>query len=214
MPGRFKDLTELSFNGGRFQRDFELVHIQSLRQLKKLSFEATGVGNEAFARSFLETTFHSIVTLVYRVFLLVSLKENLETLHLSFNLKIDDDAIPAIILLKELEFLSIYGTSIGMPGLRKLTQTIIEEGRTPAVEIPEACEKYIDSGAHSFPICVPLCLKECQASTSSISGIPNPLWLSIHQFALRCPNRLSSAILKRMPQLTRPSLHREREKRW
>lgn len=98
--------------------------------------------------------------LFYRVFLLISLKENLETLHLSFNPKIDDDAIPAIILLKELAFLSIYGTSIDMPGLRKLTQTIVEEGRTPAVEIPEICEKYIDSGAHYFPVCILLCLKE------------------------------------------------------
>lgn len=32
-----------------------------------------------------------------------------------------------------------------MPGLRKLTQAIVEEGRTPAVEIPEICEKYIDN---------------------------------------------------------------------
>lgn len=37
-----------------------------------------------------------------------------------------------------------------MSGLRKLTQTIIEEGRTPAVEIPESCEKYIDSAVHCY----------------------------------------------------------------
>ncbi|KAL4074945.1 hypothetical protein V8B97DRAFT_1655461 [Scleroderma yunnanense] len=125
-PGHFKDLTELSFDGGQLQLDFDLVHIQGLRQLKKLCLEATGIGNEA-------------------IFLLVSLKENLETLHLAFNPKIDDDSIPAIILFNGLTFLSIYGTSIGMPGLRKLTLAILKEGRTPAVEIPEACEKYIDN---------------------------------------------------------------------
>jgi len=79
------------------------------------------------------------------VFLLVNLKEKLRYLDLAQNPKIDDDAIPAILLLTNLEYLSILATGIDMPGLRRLATVVYAEDRDIDIEIPFRCEKYIDS---------------------------------------------------------------------
>ncbi|KIJ62914.1 hypothetical protein HYDPIDRAFT_157081 [Hydnomerulius pinastri MD-312] len=112
--------------GGRLQEDFDLIHIQSLRELGKLVLDGTGIGNEG-------------------VFHIVSLKQYLYHLDLSNNPMIDDDAIPALILFKNLDYLSIVGTGIKMPGLRRLATPTQKEGREIAIEIPSVCEKYIDN---------------------------------------------------------------------
>ncbi|KAF9223281.1 hypothetical protein BS17DRAFT_705987, partial [Gyrodon lividus] len=125
-PGWFKNLDTLSFAGGQFREDFDLVHMQSRRQMKKLVLTSTGIGNEG-------------------VFHLVSLKHKLRHLDLSDNPKIDDDAIPALILFENLQYLSIFGTGILMPGLRRLAAAIQEDERILDVEIPSICEEYIDN---------------------------------------------------------------------
>ncbi|KAG2132991.1 hypothetical protein DEU56DRAFT_951132, partial [Suillus clintonianus] len=79
------------------------------------------------------------------VFLLVALKEKLRYLSLAHNPKIDDDAIPAIILLTNLGYLSIQATGICMPGFRRLAAVIYTEDRIIDIEIPFRCEKYIDN---------------------------------------------------------------------
>ncbi|KIK98019.1 hypothetical protein PAXRUDRAFT_9828 [Paxillus rubicundulus Ve08.2h10] len=124
--GWFKNLDTLSFAGGRFRDDFDLVHIQSLRQIQKLVLASTGIGNEG-------------------VFHIVSLKHKLLHLDLSKNPKIDDDAIPALILFENLHYLSIFDTGVLMPGLRRLAVDIQEDGRIIDIEIPSMCEAYIDN---------------------------------------------------------------------
>ena len=79
------------------------------------------------------------------VFLLVSLKRTLTQLSLAKNPDIDNEAVPAILLLSKLSFLSIFDTSIEMIGLRRLAETIFDDNRTVNVEIPLVCEAYIDS---------------------------------------------------------------------
>lgn len=79
------------------------------------------------------------------MFLLVTLKEKLYYLNLAHNPKIDDDAIPAILLLTNLGYLSIQATGIDMPGFRRLAAVIHAEDRVIDIEIPFRCEKYIDS---------------------------------------------------------------------
>lgn len=79
------------------------------------------------------------------MFLLVPLKRSLTQLSLAINPYIDDDAVPALLLLSNLTFLSILDTSIEMPGLRRLANTISAEERGIAIEIPSVCEHYIDS---------------------------------------------------------------------
>ena len=79
------------------------------------------------------------------VFLLVSLKRTLTQLSLAKNPNIDNEAVPAIVLLSKLSFLSIFDTSIEMIGLRRLAETIFEDNRAVNVEIPIICEAYIDS---------------------------------------------------------------------
>jgi hypothetical protein len=69
----------------------------------------------------------------------------LTQLSLAKNPDIDNEAVPAILLLSKLSFLSIFDTSIEMIGLRRLAETIFEENRTVNVEIPFVCEAYIDS---------------------------------------------------------------------
>lgn len=80
-----------------------------------------------------------------RVFLLVNLKEKLCYLDLAHNPKINDDAIPAILLLTNLAYLSIQATGVDMPGLRRLATVVYTEDRAVDIEIPFRCEKYIDS---------------------------------------------------------------------
>ncbi|KAF8813527.1 hypothetical protein BYT27DRAFT_7335124 [Phlegmacium glaucopus] len=121
----FRYLSELSFSGIRVF-DFDLLHIQHLPSLSILYLNQTGIGNEA-------------------VFLLVSLKRTLTHLSLANNHDINNEAVPAILLLSKLSFLSIFDTSIEMIGLRRLAETICEDDRIMDVEIPFVCEAYIDN---------------------------------------------------------------------
>ncbi|KAJ7651061.1 hypothetical protein FB45DRAFT_1018418 [Roridomyces roridus] len=123
-PNSFLFLAELSFNGVRVE-DFDLFHIQHLPRLITLSLNNTGIGNEA-------------------VYLLVSLRRSLLQLSIAVNPHIDDDAIPAIIMLSKLSFLTILDTNIDMPGIRRLAETISEESRIIDIEMPSPCETYIN----------------------------------------------------------------------
>ncbi|KAG2107186.1 uncharacterized protein F5147DRAFT_837448 [Suillus discolor] len=125
-PGYYLTLKELVLDGAHLERDFDLVHIQQLPNLERLHLEGTDIGNEA-------------------VFLLVTLKEKLYYLNLAHNPKIDDDAIPAILLLTNLGYLSIQATGVEMPGFRRLAAVIHAEDRVIDIEIPFRCEKYIDN---------------------------------------------------------------------
>ena len=78
------------------------------------------------------------------VFLLVSLKRTLTHLSLAKNPDINNEAVPAILLLSKLSFLSIFDTGIEMIGLRRFAETIFEDNRVIDVEIPSICEAYID----------------------------------------------------------------------
>ncbi|KAF8155373.1 hypothetical protein K438DRAFT_357150 [Mycena galopus ATCC 62051] len=124
-PHSFLFLTELSFSGTRVQ-DADIVHIHHLPRLVTLLLHNTGIGNEA-------------------VFNLLALKRSLLQLSLATNPHIDDDAVPAIILLSKLSFLTILDTAIDMPGIRRLAQTIYTERRVIDIEVPSACERYLDN---------------------------------------------------------------------
>ncbi|KAK7017350.1 hypothetical protein R3P38DRAFT_2635246 [Favolaschia claudopus] len=124
-PHSFLFLTELSFSGTRVQ-DPDIVHIHHLPRLVTLCLNNTGIGNEA-------------------VFNLLALKRSLLQLSIAINPHIDDDAIPAIILLAKLSFLTILDTAIDMPGIRRLAQTIYDEARIIDIEVPSACEQYVKS---------------------------------------------------------------------
>ncbi|KAF8124827.1 hypothetical protein EV363DRAFT_1177507, partial [Boletus edulis] len=127
-PGWFKHLKTLSFTGGRFRDDFSLSHIQPLCQVEKLVLANTGIGNEG-------------------IFHIVALKHKLRYLDLSGNLLISDDSVPALVLLENLQHLSIFGTGILMHGLRKLAVALKEGERVMDIKIPNTCQDYID-GMH------------------------------------------------------------------
>lgn len=61
------------------------------------------------------------------------------------NPQITDDVVPALLLLSKLTFLSILDTNINMPGLRRLARTIYDDDRVIDIEIPTACEDYVDT---------------------------------------------------------------------
>ncbi|KAJ7672228.1 hypothetical protein DFH06DRAFT_1082159 [Mycena polygramma] len=124
-PYSFLFLSELCLSGTRVQ-DIDLVHIHHLPRLVTLLLNNTGIGNEA-------------------IFHLVALKRSLLQLSIATNPHIDDDAVPAILMLSKLSFLTILDTSIDMPGLRLLAQTIYDERRVIDIEIPSACETYVDN---------------------------------------------------------------------
>lgn len=90
------------------------------------------------------------VSSLHRVFHLIALKLTLTRLDLSDNPCVTDDAVPALNLCinSKLNFLGLVGTSVAMPGLRLMAKLIQREDRIVDVEIPEACESYIDGLSH------------------------------------------------------------------
>lgn len=80
----------------------------------------------------------------FRVFLILALKHNLRHLDLSGNPSINDDSIPALILLHNLKYLSVFGTGVLMPGLRKLAVATKAGKRVMDIRIPTMCKDYID----------------------------------------------------------------------
>ncbi|CAK5273845.1 unnamed protein product [Mycena citricolor] len=123
-PNSFLFLSELCLSGTRVHES-DLLHVHHLPRLVTLLLNNTGIGNEA-------------------IYLLVSLKRTLLQLSIATNPHIDDDAIPALLLFSKLSFLTILDTSIHMAGLRRLARVIYDERRIIDIEIPSACENYID----------------------------------------------------------------------
>ena len=79
------------------------------------------------------------------MFLLVSLKRTLTKLSLASNPDIDNEAVPAMLLLLKLSFLSILDTGIDMAGLRRLAEFAHKTDQLIDIEIPYACQDYVDS---------------------------------------------------------------------
>jgi hypothetical protein len=105
----------------------------------------TGIGNEASVLFFTFVCALACQFYSFRVFLLTALKRSLIQLSIATNPDIDNHAVPALLLLSKLSFLSIFDTSIEMEGLRRLSKTIYDEGRVIEIEIPTPCEQYVDS---------------------------------------------------------------------
>jgi hypothetical protein len=80
------------------------------------------------------------------VFLLVPLKNTLARLSIATNPDINSDCVPALLILRQLTFVSILDTCIDMTGLRKLALAACE-GHYAAIdiEIPCDCDTYIES---------------------------------------------------------------------
>ncbi|KIM39316.1 hypothetical protein M413DRAFT_415939, partial [Hebeloma cylindrosporum] len=123
-PDSYRLLSELSFSGIRIQ-DSDICHIHHLPSLSTLLLDETGIGNEG-------------------VFLLVSLKRTLTRLSIASNPDIDNEAVPALLLLSNLSFLSILDTAIDMVGLRRLADFIHKTDQMVDIEIPYACQEYVD----------------------------------------------------------------------
>jgi len=79
------------------------------------------------------------------VSLLVSLKRTLTKLSLASNPDIDNEAVPAILLLLKLSFLSILDTGIDMVGLRRLAEFAHKTDQLIDIEMPYASQDYVDS---------------------------------------------------------------------
>lgn len=103
----------------------------------------TGIGNEGY--DFYKKKDEFISHYHFSVFLLVPLKRTLTRLVLTANPDIGNDAVPAILLLSRLSFLSILDTGIDMVGLRRLAQYMVDHNHIMDIEIPFTCELYIDS---------------------------------------------------------------------
>ncbi|KAH9481854.1 hypothetical protein JR316_0006384 [Psilocybe cubensis] len=126
----FQTLTELSFAGIRIN-DSDIQHIQRLPRLSILHLNEVGIGNEG-------------------VFLLVSLKHTLTKLFLTANHEVNNDAVPALLCLNNLVFLSILDTGIDMVGLRRLAGHMHKEDHVMDIEIPFSCEAYVDNIASQY----------------------------------------------------------------
>lgn len=85
------------------------------------------------------------------VYHLVALRRTLSELDLSLNAAIDDDVVPALLVLHKLAFVSLFDTGVRMPGLRRLAGC--ESGRVLSIEAPRECEEYLEgTSCDLFPI--------------------------------------------------------------
>ncbi|KAG6817233.1 hypothetical protein H0H87_011290 [Tephrocybe sp. NHM501043] len=125
QPNSFLFVSELSLRDIHVH-NFNFTHIHHLPRLATLLLDNTSISNEA-------------------IFLLLPLKHTLTQLSIGSNPAINDDAVPALLLLSKLSFLSILDTGILMPGIRRLAHTIYIEERAIDIEIPSACEEYIEA---------------------------------------------------------------------
>lgn len=72
------------------------------------------------------------------------------------NPDINNDAVPAILVLHRVSYLSIQDTGIDMAGLRKIAEVVDKDKRVIRIRLPFSCENYIRSGCH----CISLLLLE------------------------------------------------------
>ncbi|KAH8101836.1 hypothetical protein BXZ70DRAFT_79817 [Cristinia sonorae] len=123
-PNSFLFLNEMNLSGAKLE-DSDLIHIHHLPRLARLWISNTGIGNEA-------------------IYLLVPLKRSLTELDIAFNPAVTDDAIPALLILHKLRFLTVLNTGIGMPGLRAFCAAIVGRKHSMELEVPRECEIYVE----------------------------------------------------------------------
>jgi hypothetical protein len=136
-PHSFQCLTELDLSDAPLS-DYDLTHIHHLPRLSTLLLNATGIGNEACVPP--PSPFPSSRWSPRSIFHLLTLRHTLSFLHLDDNPRITDDAASALILLSKLRFLSLIGTGLRMPGLRRFA---LHTPARVALIIPAACEAYL-----------------------------------------------------------------------
>jgi hypothetical protein len=73
---------------------------------------------------------------------LVALRRTLAYVHIEENPLINDDAIPPLLALSRLQFVSLIDTNIQMPGLRRFALAIREGRRRVDFIMPHQCELY------------------------------------------------------------------------
>lgn len=90
----------------------------------------------------------------HSIFHLVALKRSLTELDIALNPRVDDDAIPALITLPKLRFVSLFDTSMRMPGFRRLAVALRSrmDRERIQVEVPRECEEYLESKSLA-PLC-------------------------------------------------------------
>ncbi|KDQ58982.1 hypothetical protein JAAARDRAFT_127677, partial [Jaapia argillacea MUCL 33604] len=125
MPNSFRFVTEIKLCDTPM-KDLDLIHLHHLPRLSQLCLDNTTIGNEA-------------------IFHLVSLRRTLKDLSISENPCIDNDAVPALLLLSKLCKLNILDTCIGMQGLRRFAKTINDEDREIDIILPYRCADYIEN---------------------------------------------------------------------
>ncbi|KXN91758.1 hypothetical protein AN958_12372 [Leucoagaricus sp. SymC.cos] len=132
--GLFKCLTRLSCDNVPLKDD-SIVHLHGL-QLQHLSLIGTGIPNAA-------------------VFVLVPLRETLQSLWISANPALDNDAVPAVMMLKKLDHLALDGTSVDIEGLRRLAETFHTNHRKVRVDIPQYCCHYMEYMPRLYLVDIP-----------------------------------------------------------
>lgn len=93
-----------------------------------------------------------IISSLDSVFLLVSLKRSLIELDVAFNPSINNDAVPALIILRKLRFLTLLDTRITMVGLRILCSAVQGNKYPIELEVPRECEIYVERKFRYFPL--------------------------------------------------------------
>ena len=76
---------------------------------------------------------------------MTALARTLTDLDIAYNPRINDDAVPALLTMRKLLYLSLLDTSVTMNGVRRLAVELEEKVRSVEVEVPGPCEEYLKS---------------------------------------------------------------------
>ncbi|KAF8637752.1 hypothetical protein AX17_002594 [Amanita inopinata Kibby_2008] len=134
-PNSFRFLTDLSLDGLCLQTSM-ISHIQHLPKLARLSLYDSGINNEC-------------------VYLLLPLKRTLLDLNIARNPQIDDDVVPALLMMVNLSYLSLAETFIDMPGARRLANDQTFKTRRVIIDFPQWCHEYVDKMEHQYLLELP-----------------------------------------------------------
>lgn len=146
-PNSFLFLNEINLCGTTL-RTSDVMNLHHLPRLARLWLKDTSIGNEACELHLTELV--SGFTVSCSIFLLLPLKRCLYELDVCENPAIDDDAVIAFAMLRKLVYLAFAGTSVTMDGVRRLASSLGPRGTDVEIEIPDACEEYLDGWLSHF----------------------------------------------------------------
>lgn len=145
---KFSSLAVVSFRNTQLIND-DVASLRLLPHLENLDLSGTGIGTQSLHH-------------------LVCHRHTLKILNISLNPLIDDDARVALSAFSYLSAIYLRGTSITMPGLRRLVQGVLPH-TCRLLSIPEHCINHLNTRHERYMIDIPDTYVQDPANVDSLT---------------------------------------------